>query len=117
MAWSRTVMTYPPQVRQFFVALMETGHETSHTFDTTTEAEYFVKMVGALRFAYMHDKNSEEKYRHVAAKFTAELQDDGLTVKLLSTANTKRAQFGAKVLRDQQEQFKKAGINLPEQEG
>jgi hypothetical protein len=116
MAWSRTVMTYPPQVRQFYVALMETGHETTHTFETATEANYFVRMVSALRFAFMHDKNSEEKYRHEAANYTAELQDDGLTVKLLSTANTKRAIFGAKILADQQKQFRDAGINLPGEE-
>ena len=113
MAWSRTVMTYPPQVRAIFVNIMETGHETTHEFPTVHEANYFVRMISALRFAFTHDKNVEEKYRHEAPLYTTEQSEDGLTVRLLSTANTRRAQLGARVLEQQATQFREAGVKMP----
>ena len=113
MAWSRTVMTYPPQVRQVFVALMETGHETSHAFNNVHEANYFMRMIAALRFAFLHDKNVDDRYKHEAALYTTEQSEDGLTVRLISTSNTKRAMLAARVLDQQATQFKEAGVLMP----
>lgn len=114
MAWSKTVNTYPPQARELFVKLMDTGVSTTHTFTDKNEAAYFARMINALRNAFIHDKSMTESYRYEASQYTTEMSDDGLTVTLLSTANTKRGRMAAKALAEQVSQFKEQGISLTE---
>lgn len=115
MAWSRTVNTYPPQARELFVKLMDSGISTSHTFTDPNEAAYFARMIGALRNAFIHDKAMTDHYRYEASQYTTEMSEDKLTVTLLSTANTKRGRMSAKALAEQVKQFKDQGVSTGEE--
>lgn len=109
MAWSLNPSSYPAQIREVFEALMATGHETTHTFDTIKEARYFERQVHGYRFALSKSKTNPDGAL-MAPQYTAEIMEDGLTVRLCSVNNTRRAQLASKVARQQREQFKEAGI-------
>lgn len=111
MAWSTNPSSYPAQIREVFEALMATGHETTHTFETLREARAFERQVHGYRFALSKSKTNPDGAL-MAPQYTAELSDDGLTVRLCSVNNTRRAQLASRVARQQREQFKAAGVKF-----
>lgn len=113
MAWSKSVMTYPPQMREVFISLMETGQETIFHFSTAREASTFERTIAAIRYAFMHDKEASEQYRRYAPLYTAERSEDGLSIRLCSTENTRAGKRAQAILNQQAEQFKAAGVDFP----
>lgn len=112
MAWSKKVMTYPPQIRELFIALMEKGQETSIAFTTEREALHFERMIQGIRYAFMHDKDASPEYHNLAPLYTAELSEDRLTVRLCGTDQTRRGQLAQRALEQQAAQFKAAGVDF-----
>ncbi len=73
------------------------------------EARAFERQVHGYRFALSKSKTNPDGAL-MAPQYTAEIMEDGLTVRLCSVNNTRRAQLASKVARQQREQFKVAGI-------
>lgn len=105
-------MTYPPQIRELFIALMEKGQESSITFPTEREALHFERMIQGVRYAFMHDKDSSTDYHTLAPLYTAELSEDRLTVRLCGTDQTRRGQLAQRALNQQAAQYKAAGVDF-----